>query len=991
MPERVTPADPGLLSSIADEIALPGYALRNVMLGRHTAAGKTLADFALNLIDAPLPGDWIPEVSGEEDRPEFTDITGPIDSGPAGSILNFAGNVATDPLTFIPGTWIAKGAGAVSKGVSKIAPQAVKDVAAKAGKVIRKTAGAERIGKPLADVITKAQGAKETAARASQEPIVEGLKGATPRELEAAGEVLTNITKDKATGALRAIDESDTLSVQDRLVRYLADNPDVSPDKLAQIISTSQEVGRGQWASGQAGNIFTDVGRQPTSDVVMGAVPGTTAREGVKEYFPRVFKNETPQELADRLGQPNAIAGRKLGTTAEVLAHLAENPNISLVTNAAEVLGQRAAAQGELAARGATGQGLLEMARAGEVALPDELLAKALPAIRAQAPRAVVTEGGGDVGRMLGGDVDRGAPSDIYGIGSQSGKAKPPAGALAEDAGEASRGLYGVGEQSGKSAVGRSTGGDDIAASLRDLGLGGQTGKSVVGQAVETAATGLTDVQRKQAREWLLSQQYKQADPLLRETAEAIAKNLPGDEADVALHMLKGLEKPGAVVSGLSKLNRYFKPYAVYGAVLPKLGSITRNLTGGLWQQFSNAEARGQVGSAAVRLIPTWLKSIEDGVERLIGRRIFSKNEFAEVDSAFKQAAGDPRKALAYIANPTMRAAVERGVLGNNFVDTEQLIKSASRGGWKALGGNIIDYPGDMFRGAEQLMRYGLFKDLVKSGKSTDDAARIVRDSFYDYSISSAQNRTARSVIPFFQFMAKAIPQQAALMAERPAIASAVGNLYAQGRDEPVLPNMEGKVNIPIGVDEQGNRQYLSNLGLPFEALSALPNLSASPLQAGRQFEQNVIGASQPLLKAAYSYASARDPYFGSVPGSYSRVAGQDLGQTGAILNQLLNTGIPFSSAITSPLGVAGKALDERTSLPEMAVNQLTGARVQTVDPSRAIRDRLQALLERSPTINQYRDFYAKPGDEDALALLQAYQDAKASIKAQKKAQANVQ
>jgi hypothetical protein len=197
---------------------------------------------------------------------------------------------------------------------------------------------------------------------------------------------------------------------------------------------------------------------------------------------------------------------------------------------------------------------------------------------------------------------------------------------------------------------------------------------------------------------------------------------------------------------------------------------------------------------------------------------------------------------------------------------------------------------------------------------------------------------------------------------------------------------MEGRVNIPIGQDEQGNRQYLSNLGLPFEALSSIPNLSASPLQAGRQIEQNIIGSTQPLLKAAYGYVSGRDPYQGSTPGSYSKVAGQDLGDAGAVINQLLNSGVPFASAFGSPLGVLGKAVDERTSVGEKLANLLTGARVQTVDPDRAIQDRLQAFLERDPSVKSYRKFYQQDGDTNAESLLAELHAAQKAIKDKKKA-----
>ncbi len=936
MPERVTPADPGLLSSIADEISLPGYALRNLMRGDIGAAGRNVADFGLNLLDAPLPGDWIPEISGSEDRPSFQDVVGPIDDGLLGSTIDFAGNVITDPLTYVPGAAVVKGASMLGKGAKAITPKIIQEGVAKvakpAGKLLRKTFAAEKIGKPLANVITKAQGAKDVTGRAGSDALVEGLRGASTRELEAAGEVMLNVTKDKATGALRALDDSDTLSVQDRLARYLTDNPDVDPAKLAQIVQTSQGVGKAQWESGKAtgvgGNIFTDVAGQPASDVVMGAVPGSTGQQGVREYFPRIFKNEDPEAaLAELAGHPSAIKGRKLETTQDVLAHLAANPNLKLTTNVAEALSQRAAQQAELAGRGATGRGLMDLAKQQGTELPDELLAKVLP----------MSNPAADVSPTL------------------------------------------------------ATGGR--GAAVADKAIAG-TPDLVMGGAPKAAAkTGLSDGERKQAREWLLSQEYKHADPLLRETAEAIAKNLPGDEADVALHFLKGVKARTGLPKALAALNSKFKPVAVYGALWPKIGSITRNMTGGLWQKYSNPESRGVISPQNIpSFMRDWLASIDDGVERLFGGRIFTKNEFKEMDAAFKAGGGDPRKALGLIKDPTMRAAAERGVFGNNFVDTEGLIAQAGKTGLRNFGSKAWDYPGYMFKGAEQRMRYGLFKQLTKQGKSADDAARIIRDSFFDYSISSAENRLARDVIPFFQFIGKAIPQNAKLMAEKPWLASAVANAYAPGRDEPVSPMMEGKLNIPIGQDEQGNRQYLSSLGLPLESLGAIPNFSASPLQAGREVEQNIIGATNPLLRMAYSYTAGRDPVFGSTPGSYTKVAGQDMGKVGGAINQLLGTGFGPAIAAQQLAGQVGRFTDDRTSLGDLALNQLTGARVQSVDPDRAIQQRLQSLLERDPSIGQFRQFYSK-GEDDKTAegLLEALQNAKKSIKAKQKALVPVQ
>ncbi len=223
-------------------------------------------------------------------------------------------------------------------------------------------------------------------------------------------------------------------------------------------------------------------------------------------------------------------------------------------------------------------------------------------------------------------------------------------------------------------------------------------------------------------------------------------------------------------------------------------------------------------------------------------------------------------------------------------------------------------------------------------------------------------------------------------MAEKPWVASVIGNLMAPGRDEPVSPQMEGKLNIPIGKDELGNQQYLTSLGLPFESLNFIPNLSADLSQAGRQVEQNIVGSSQPLLKTALAATFGEDPYFGTPFQSYTKVGGQDLGPVGGTINTLLGTGLPGAVPIQGLLGTASKVGDERTSLGEKAVNLLTGARVTSVDPDKALQQRLQSYLETRPDVSQFRSFFQKDESPDTQELLTALKEAQQKIKAKKAA-----
>ncbi len=261
----------------------------------------------------------------------------------------------------------------------------------------------------------------------------------------------------------------------------------------------------------------------------------------------------------------------------------------------------------------------------------------------------------------------------------------------------------------------------------------------------------------------------------------------------------------------------------------------------------------------------------------------------------------------------------------------------------------------------------------------------MTQRAFFDYGTNSVENRAVRSALPFAQFAMKAIPSQGRALAQHPWAMSMLAN--AAGGEGPVYPGMQGKTNLAFGRDELGNQQYLTSLGLPVEALNMLPNPSANFLDFGRQVEQNIVGASQPLLKTAYSAVSGRDPYFGSQYGSYDKLP--IIGEAGGIgrtINQLTSTGLPGAAQTSGILQLLGKSSDERTSLPEKALSILTGAKIQSVDESRALQQQLEEILKRDPSVAQYTTLYNRSGDDDTAALLESLKKAKADIKAKKAA-----
>lgn len=874
MPDDLIPQPQGLLPSIANEISLPGYGVKNLLMGNFGGVANNIQDFLTNLI----PMHPIAPVSTDQDRPTFAQAIGldDMDPGFAKSAVNFVGDIATDPVSYIPGAAIAKGLGLAGKGaqaaldtVGKIpgldqVPTKVNDFLDAAGQNIRSTFGAQRLT-PEADA-AKAQ-AIATGANvrtAGQANVAKLFENSTDEENVAVGHIMQNL-QPAAGGALNAagkplryvpIDPSETMNAAQRAQAYLRSHPDLDATRVSSLVdgtiqhgATQAEVATG---SGVGGSVFAQNG-----------LP--------KEYFPSQYsglKEPVDMQPGDLLGSPSFQKEKTLLTGQDRADFLNANPEVNLEFNAAKALGLRSEQAGNAATKASLGKSLFEQAYAGKIDVPDSV----------KTALGITTPGAPTVAKafVLSDDADRAAVRELIGA----------------------------------------------------------------------------------------------MDP---------------EQAKVLGDVFNGLPKRGALPQLLASLNQKWKGFAVYGAFLPKLASMTRNLTGGLWQELSTAEARGNVGDSLVQAVPRWLQSVDDGIEKLTGSRI-RESEFSDIQKAVDASGGDPNKMLAAIQNPTLRDAVRLGVLDNNQVSTELMIRQAQAQGWRKMFGNMKDYPGVMFQGTEQRMRYGLFKNLTAQGKTPEEAAKVVRDAFYDYHTSSALNRTARDFIPFFQFTAKAIPQAAKFFAEKPLAATTVAETMNQSNGQPIYPYMEGKSNIPVGPGPGGLPNYLTGFSLPYENLSFLPNPLANPHDIGRQVEQSIVGASQPLLKTIYSMVSGREPYFGNQYGAYDKVAGLPAGGFGQVANEILGSGLPYTQAVASPLQQIGNLTNDQISGPEQAANLLTGLKFASVDPNLALQQRIQDVVSRNPDIQKYVSFHADNPNAQTAQLLQELKDAKAKVKAERQA-----
>jgi hypothetical protein len=282
-------------------------------------------------------------------------------------------------------------------------------------------------------------------------------------------------------------------------------------------------------------------------------------------------------------------------------------------------------------------------------------------------------------------------------------------------------------------------------------------------------------------------------------------------------------------------------------------------------------------------------------------------------------------------------------------------------------------WPAAIGQGLEQRMRLGTFKDLIKVGKTPQEAAKIVRETYLDYSAPGVANRTMREIAPFGAFMSQTLPQQAKFLAKYPGVAVGAGQFLGSDDENIKYPQMESQIAIPAGLDEVGNPQYIGGLGLPLEALTQIPGFNSEDAY------RDIVSPLQPLLKTGIAAITGKDPYSGNDFGSHDKIAGQHLGAAGRAYNVLAGTGLtqPLSS-LMQPINIA---MDERKSGLEKIITGTTGVKMTSVDPDQAQRQQIEKYLRSRPDIKSTTSFYQTEEDPEVTEVMQQLQDAKAALK----------
>lgn len=854
-PDRdvIDPAPEGAFMSFLDAFGHAGHAVNDALVGNFEGAGRQAVDLAGDVVDAALPGDWIPHISRRKDKANFSDVLGGIEN-PAGKFAaDVIGGAATDPTSLIPMGAIGKVIGGTAKLAAEAAAKQFPKTAAAVAPVVDKAAFAAR--KTFAALTPTKQVAEDTAAakavgaetrKAAQEYPAEAFKDVDPSTARRAIETLRGVTSELGHGytdlQLGTAQKFGTKSHQMELVSQRIEAmpwDDATKSDVFKTIDKIVDYTRGQFDQGVKDQVFKlDPAAHATSNIATKQLD-----QAPLDYFPGRYLDDVGKAT-----KPNLTAGKTLGTSADLTQHL----------------------------------------------------------------------------NTSGSKLDPNVATGLADYGSQ------------------------MGNKAQSAAIGSKT----------------------LGQGFEA----LADAPSKQR---MLDHIKK-----LRESGDV-------DSAHVLETAFKGLPPPGKLTQWVTSLNKPFKAAATAGILLPRINFTVRNVASSVWQAFSNQEARegGQVAGSLVRAVPNILKSIRDGLTHL-GVPSLTESEAAILTKAAKASGGTREGMMAHIHDPTLRAAAEHNVLGGGFVNTEEMMATAAqqeRGvrDWH----NWAYWPQSIAKASEQHLRYGMFKDLaharIAAGEAAPnayrEAARITNDTLLDYDLVSAENRGLRAAFPFAQFTLKSVPTQTRLFDQKPMVVGALSRALGEHED-PVYPYMEGKLNIPVGKDEQGGNQYLTSLGLPFETLNAIPDLSAGPMQIGEDLRHNEVGAANPLLKTAYAALSGRDPYFDTPFGSYSKFPGNiEGGAAGRAYNTLAGTGA--IQPLASNLQTIGKLIDDRTSLAEKGLGLLTGAKIQSVDPNRAATQQLAAQLQADPNVRQSVTYYSQDPDDSTDRLLRAWKQAKAKPK----------
>jgi len=301
----------------------------------------------------------------------------------------------------------------------------------------------------------------------------------------------------------------------------------------------------------------------------------------------------------------------------------------------------------------------------------------------------------------------------------------------------------------------------------------------------------------------------------------------------------------------------------------------------------------------------------------------------------------------------------------------------------------------------EDALRGGTFLNQLRKGVDPGEAADLVRLSQVDYSPSAFtdfERTVLKRALPFYSFQKGIIPSITNNLLYRP------GGLMGQSvravtrgtqpTEDSFLPEyMRQSAAIPLpenlpfilgGSGKEGLRRYLTNIDLPWESTFQLftPGVGATTSSAIadtiKKTGSNVLGMTNPLIKAPLEYVTNRQLYTGRDLTDLYSVLERDLGEVGRPLEQLAVNFLPFGSrGIGLYRQLTDQRLDPSDRYMKAAWNLLAGTKLTDIDQERskqlAARQMLNDMLQTTPGVRTYENVTVP--DEVLRGMPQAQRD----------------
>jgi hypothetical protein len=275
----------------------------------------------------------------------------------------------------------------------------------------------------------------------------------------------------------------------------------------------------------------------------------------------------------------------------------------------------------------------------------------------------------------------------------------------------------------------------------------------------------------------------------------------------------------------------------------------------------------------------------------------------------------------------------------------------------------------------EDAVRLANYLGNLRRGMASDAAGRLTKAIHFDYGdLTPFERNVMKSLIPFYTFTRKNLPEQLRLLTQQPGkivpSLRAVGNASGRGW---VPEYLASGAAIPVGEEQGGTQRYLAKLGLPFEeALERLqfrgyelPNGRVVTAPSFGQTTQRLLGQAGPLVKLPLEMAfdtqlhtgrRLSDLYTKGLAGGYGLIP-EEYAQP---LSELV-AGSPLSRFVST----ADRLQDPRKGVGAKALNFLTGFKLTDVDQEKQrdieARRVLERLLRSDPRVAEFTNYYLRP------------------------------